>query len=228
VSSTRATAAPPPSTYYDNKYKRPLAEITKQFHYQVESNSCYPTSVTNQLQDLALQHRRPELAIRLAEVNRICGYRDWFGANSEVVVKNLNRHLGPLGYRAYEQNGVGLRELLRILDDDACSYPIIGLKQEYLNVEWGISLGEQRTKPDHTVLLLLQNDEQMGFFDPFEGRTQVMRERNQGNGRGIVVLPTPRISEYWAKAREGSWLMWVRREKKLPRSQTLIDEGSGA
>lgn len=173
-------------------------------------------------------HRKPDLAIRLADVNRICGYRDWMGPNCEVVVRNLNKRIVPLGYRAYEGNRATLKELLDILDDVDCSYPIIGLKQEYLVEEWGINMGEQRTTPDHTVTLLLQNDEMIGFHDPFEGRTQKMRQRNQGNGRGVVVLPTPRISAYWDDAREPSWFMWVKKERNVPRGQALIGEESGA
>lgn len=214
-----------PITFYDNKYRRPLSEITRQFHYQIESNSCYPTCLTNVLQDLALQHRNRDLAVSVAESNRICRYADWSGPRTEVVVPNLNKRFGPLGYRAYDKSGAKLKELLNVLDDVECSYPIIGFKQEYFAEDWGIDLGETKNKPDHTVMLLLQNDEQMGFYDPFEGRTQKMGERNQGNGRGVVVLPTPRVSALWDGARDGSWLMWLRREKKLPRNQTLIDEG---
>jgi len=223
VSSTRADFSPP-ATLYDNKTRRALAEITRQFRYQVESNSCYPTCVTNALQDLGLSHGNPDLAVHQAEVNRLCGYKDWMGPKSEVVVKNLNRRLNPLGHRAYEKNGVTLGELRRVLDDVECSFPVIGLQQEYFKEEWGIDFGEQKTKPDHTVILLLQNDEQMGFYDPFEGRTQRMHQRNQGNGKGVVVLPTPRVSAYWESARESSWFMWLRREKTLAGNQTLIDD----
>jgi hypothetical protein len=214
----------PPITFYDNKYKRPLSEITRQFRPQIEPNSCYPSCITNLLQDLALMHARPEVLIHLAEVNKICEYRDWYGAKSEVVVKNLNKRIGPLGYRGHERRGATLSELLQVLNDAECSYPIIGFKQDYLIQEWGLDLGNPRNTPDHVVLLLLQNDEQMGFFDPFVGRTKKMRERNRGNGNGVVVLPAPRISSYWDDARESSWLFWVRRESSVPRNQTLIEE----
>ncbi len=213
-----------PVRFDDSKRHRALDDITRQFRYQIESNSCYPTCITNTLMDLAYNYNMGALAFHERDVNKICEYRDWFGPHIEVVVKNLNERLKPLGYSAHEMNGKKYNDLLAVLNDLDTSFPIIGLQQEYLEKEWGIPFDDSRTKPDHTVILLLQNEERMGFYDPYEGRSQRMRQRNQGNGRGVVVLPTPRIMAYWDNAREANWFMWIRKDKpKEGGVQMLID-----
>jgi hypothetical protein len=209
----------------DSKTRRLLNDITQSWKFQSMPMSCYPVSIHNILGDLAERNGTPEVALSEKRVNGICRFKPYSGPQCEVVVQNLNSAIKQYGYRAYESRRSNHDLLRKILEDETCSYPIMGFSYKYLEVELQTKFPPNvRDNPDHVVTLLMDDGATSAFFDPYMAIRHNVQIKRQSQGRGIVTLPTARVvDDYWSKATDPSWMFWIQWDKsKSTRLETFL------
>jgi hypothetical protein len=203
-----------PTAHLDGKKGQDISEITRYFKFQVSSNSCYTTCIFNVLKDLAASHDCPAIGFSEQKVNKLCGYREPFGPKPSLVVPNLNGALRGLGYVVREQLPARYDRLVKILADTESSYPLIGLAYQYLvDRDAAEDLGIP-SPPDHTVIVLSCNPTETIIFDPFDARSRAMQKSSDRIGRGLYLIATTQMTDYWVRAIFSSWAFWVHRESE--------------
>lgn len=194
----------------DDKTNRVIDDIVKRFKYQANPNSCEPTCIYNVLHELGDRDDRRDIQFSETRINQICGYKHPIGPNVRVIIPNLNKALGRTGYTARDRVRSTFDNLRSVLTDQSCSYPLLGLSYEYLRNEHDYRRSDGS---DHVVIVFKANDLSFALYDPFEGLRPSMRRANLGYGKGIVVIPTTDILDYWENASVStSWMLWVRKE----------------
>lgn len=191
--------------------------------------SCYTTCIYNILGELAQRNGTPEIVLSEKRVNDLCRFKPYSGPQCEVVVRNLNSVIRQHGYRAHESRGSTYDMLKKILEDETCSFPILGFSYKYLEVELQTKFPpNSRDNPDHAVTLLLDDGVNSALFDPYLTIRHNSQVGRQNQGRGVLALPTGRLTdEYWGKASDSNWMFWIQWDRsKSTRLETFIG-GSG-
>jgi hypothetical protein len=194
----------------DSKTNRYLTDIVKHFKHQASPSTCYTVSIHNILTELS--ERQGDKRIKLSEkrINQLTKFREFIGPKLEIVVRNINKEIMKYGYKAYEDFNGTYQQLLDILKDTQCSYPLVGLAHSYLVNERGLFRGEENIElpPDHVVTVIDINEENTFFFDPYGRYSRFQSDFPEG----IFTLSTSRfLDEYWTKALFCNWLFWIGR-----------------
>lgn len=191
-----------------------ISNICGAFKYQSNPNSCYTTCIYNILHEVGIRFSNNDVRIPEARVNKLCGFRDFRGPVLDIVVPNLNKVLRPLGYEAHENRRQRFDDLSKRVRDNDASYPMIGLAYSYLISELKLRAPSQINEPpDHVVVVLECNPEETLMFDPYQGMIR-RAPKSDEEARGIVVLSTPRLLEYWNSSQDPSWMFWVERKNR--------------
>jgi len=215
-----------PSPHLDSKRGEDITEITVGFKIQALANTCYTTCIFNVLKNLASSHDSPAIGLPEHQVNKLCSYKENFGPKLAIVVPKLNRELRQLGYAVRERSPTTYDAMLKVLEDQESSYPVIGLCYQYLLDHNAAEPLDIPSPPDHTVIVLSSSSTETVIFDTFDARIRNAQGNPDRIGRGIYVIPTTKLMEYWEKASFTSWMFWVRKESK-ERIRTLRLEKYG-
>jgi hypothetical protein len=224
LSATSAVPAP----HLEGKNEKDISEVTAYFKLQNQPNACYPTCICNVLKALANMHQYPPIAFPEHQVNKLCGYRMDFGPNMSIVVPNMDKALRSHGYGAYTKIPTTYDALVKIVEDKESSYPVIEVSYKYLEDRTDLAEDEVGigSPPDHMIIVLSCNPDQTIIFDPYDAHSKVMQTRPDRVGRGLYVISTGQLTEYWEKAFYGSWTFWVRRKTKETTKSTFLDQYS--
>jgi hypothetical protein len=218
-------ANPAPVYLVDSKTRRFLNDVTQQWKFQSIPMSCYPTCIHNILTELAQRNGTPEILLSEKRVNDLCRFKPYSGPQCEVVVQNINSVIRQNGYRAYESSRSSHDLLRKILEDETCSYPIVGFSYKYLETELQVAYPPKaRENPDHVVTMLMDDGASSAFFDPYLTIRHNPRVVQQSQGRGVMILPTGRVTDdYWNGASDPSWMFWIQWDRsKSTRLETFI------
>ncbi len=213
-----------PTPHLDGKNGRDVTEVTAYFKFQALPNSCVPTCIRNVLKALAVSHSYPAIALSEQRVNQLCRYRLNFGPIMIDIVPNLNKALKSYGYRAYGQVGITYDTMVKIIEDKDSSYPIIELSHKYLDDRRGSAeeLGIPHP-PDHVIIVLSSNANETIIFDPFDTRSKSMQALPDRIGKGLYLMSTSQITEYWEKASTG-WAFWISRKAGETTKSTVLEQ----
>jgi hypothetical protein len=200
------------SSLKNGKIGREISEIIRNFKFQPTGNMCWTTSIHNILHDLSKMHQNTEIAIPLPKINRACGYDRVFGPKFEAVCPGMNRLLTDHGYRAFEGRGASPNFTLikKIIDNKESSFPIVGVHHTYFS-EQKPRYTIEGEAPDHCLILFYADDERVLLFDPYEGhliKSSSVKEIHR-------EISTVKFLDYWGRATDTRYVMWIEREKKL-------------
>jgi len=206
--------------YLDGKNGIDVSEVTAYFKFQALPNSCVPTCIHNVLKALAASHRYPPIALSERRVNQLCRYRLNFGPIMNDIVSNMKGAIRSFGYAAYAGAHMTYGTLAKVIDDKEGSYPVIELSHKYLDDRCDSTEDStSENPPDHVVIVLCSDPNETIIFDPFDTRNKVMRKLPDRIGRGLYLMPTGQIMEYWDKAFR-SWAFWIGRLSRKTRGTT--------
>ncbi len=182
--------------------------LTSKWQVQHLKDTCWPTCLKNIFDDLATRTGSPELRIKMSTMHELCGYVKGVGCAIGTVTPSINSHLAKKRspFRVFEKadRGNTLQMLKSIIEDEAASYPIVGVSPEYhtqqpVNLE-GMIL-------DHVLVVVAIEDGMVWFHDPYKPFAGHM-------SRAISFknsLPDVRMLKYWDEGKETRWVMWVQR-----------------
>ena len=214
-----------PTPHLDGKNGNDVSEVAAHFKFQALPNSCYPTCIFNVLKALANSHHYPPIGLPEQRVNKLCGYKLNFGPDMSVVVPNMNKALRSYGYGVYTQVSMTYNALVKIIEDKETSYQSIEVSYEYLEDRGGEAVKlDISYPPDHMLIVLSCNATETIIFDPYDARSRAMQGLSDRIGRGLYVISTGQMTEYWEKAFIGSWAFWVRRRGKETTKSTLLEQ----
>ncbi|MDG6933530.1 MAG: hypothetical protein JRN68_02415 [Nitrososphaerota archaeon] len=199
---------------HDTKTNRPFAEVVRGFKFQASPSACYTVSIHNILEELASRHERNDIRLSEKRINEITKFRDLIGPRLEVVVSNLRSVISKYGYFPYEKFNAKYDNVLKVLKDQECSYPLVGLAYSYLRRERGMFTNDvpPENPPDHVVILLLLNKDDAVLYDPY-GKFSRTRSNDGTLPEGVFRLPTSRFLDvYWHGASEPSWFFYIERK----------------
>ncbi|MEM3186320.1 MAG: hypothetical protein QXQ39_06545 [Conexivisphaerales archaeon] len=202
-------------TVSDSKTNRPIVEVIKKFKFQSSRSACYTVSIHNILQELGSRYNENNIILSEKKINEITKFKDPIGPKLEIVVRNLNKAISKYGYYSSERSEATFNDLLRILKDEQCSYPLVGLAYSYLVVERKLFKDNTSINnlPDHVVTVLVMNEERTIFHDPYGS---FVRAPEQGLPKGVFSLSTPKfLDEYWKKALFSCWFFYIQRKGKM-------------
>ena len=125
------------------------------------------------------------------------------------------------------RTGASRINLVRVIKEKGCSFPLVGLSHEYMRDERDYR-GENDA--DHAVVMFRCSDAITIVYDPFEAVSPAMKRRNEGYGRGVVPMHTWKFLDYWRLASVSrNWMCWVEAatvKNETLQSQTRLDGNS--
>ncbi len=201
----------------DSKTRRLVSAVIEGFKFQPIPNSCYPNGIHNILKELSNRH---QVGIGYSEkkVNRLVRFKEMLGPKLEVIVPNIDEQLRKADYRCYEKTSTSYGELLRILGEPNCSYPLVGVSPEYFK-EVAPRYPTKGVPNDHVLICLRLDDEEIIVWD---GYVHYLGASVRMEGPvGLVRVSTGRFLELWNDAFDPSWMFWVCKEKT--QATKLID-----
>lgn len=187
-----------------------FARVTSGWQFQRYKDSCWPTCVKNILDDMSRRLNDPTLRFSMSDVNSICGFKEELGCQPGNVTPMLNKTFRDRNmiYEAREvtRRSNDIEMLKRILSNQNCSYPLINVHSDY-HIEQAIAIDGRLY--DHTLVVVAVDDQNTWFHDPYKP----FAERTGRIAKFNNNIPNVRMLDYWDRAWETRWAMWV--EKKI-------------
>jgi hypothetical protein len=174
---------------------------------------------------LAASHNYPPIGFPERRINEICRYRLNFGPIMEDIVSNMNKELKTYGYVSFVGVRTSYGALVKIIQDKASSYPVIALSHKYLDDRCGpAEVLDIPNPPDHVVIVLASDSLQTTIFDSFDTRSKTMQSKPDRIGKGLYLMSTGLITDYWEKAFGASWMFWITKKGKETTKTTVLEQ----
>lgn len=129
------------------------------FHAQINEDNCLPAAIKNILSNLADNHDEPGLDLSLSEVNDICGYKEGFYCQEEIIPDQLTNEVSTYGFETYIAKGADMDadRLQAIINNDDASLPVVELDPAYFHTVDGYRVQESPEMPPHVVVVFTVN-----------------------------------------------------------------------
>jgi len=156
------------------KFGRTLDEVAAEFGAQFSNDDCLLVNLSSILIEFG-KRKGYELRLTRDRLKEICAYTHGFGCLSTRIAPNLsihfkNHHLGStIEAKETQAGSSSIRFLSKVCLGEATSFPIVGVSQEYWEIQRHLDKkgdGEM----DHTLVILKATDVDIEYYDPFQKR----------------------------------------------------------
>ena len=180
-------------------------EIISKFLPQMKPDMCYSASITNIVNELGERYGINGMKYSISKMNKLCGYKEGFQCNEDIVPDVLCEELEPFGYlfkRTYGREN-NLSTIEEIIKDEKLSYPMISVSNRYFDEIHLKTIG--RVKLDHSLIILGINHKIIYFYDPYE---KYLKKSSQ-NYYEPRTLDKIILNGVWDEAKLSRCIEWI-------------------
>ncbi|MFB6199165.1 MAG: hypothetical protein ABEI52_13030 [Halobacteriaceae archaeon] len=182
------------------------------FQPQITADACLPTAIKNILDDLAERQDIDGMSMSQSDVNDLCGYKEGFFSEEEIIPEQLTHEVSDYGYEARESTAADMDfdRLEAIIENDDASLPIVELDPDYFREVDGYRVQEAEHMPSHTVIVHHVNDDEVLYYDPYEK----FFEDSSRIDEAPYTWPKTGFFELWSGRYEERWTLWIDRSEQ--------------